>query len=85
VAKISAVLPDELGVALEQRARAEDRSASAVVRRALVEHLTSPLGGQVVPTGSRALRQVAGAGASHPSAKTRGVDARPGRGIPEGT
>ena len=37
--KISAVLPDALGAALEERARAEDRSASAVVRRAVAEHL----------------------------------------------
>lgn len=39
--KISAVLPDELGATLEQRARAEDRSVSAVIRRAITEHLTT--------------------------------------------
>jgi predicted transcriptional regulator len=37
--KISAVVPDELADALEERARAEDRSASAVIRRALAEHV----------------------------------------------
>ena len=53
--KISAVLPDALGAALEERARAEDRSASAVVRRAIAEHLQispSLVGGRV-PTESR--------------------------------
>jgi hypothetical protein len=33
--KISAVLPDELGAALEARAQAEDRSASSLVRLAV--------------------------------------------------
>jgi hypothetical protein len=40
--KISAVVPDEHATILKQRAQAEDRSASSVLRRALVEHLTSP-------------------------------------------
>ena len=49
--KISAVLPDELAGALERRARAEDRSRGAVVRRALAEHLdvdteTTPVAAQ---------------------------------------
>ncbi len=37
--KLSAVVPDELAAALERRARAEDRSKGAVLRRALAEHL----------------------------------------------
>jgi predicted transcriptional regulator len=43
--RVSASIPVELGVALEERARAEDRSASAVVRRALAEHLQAFLSG----------------------------------------
>jgi len=47
--KLSAVLSDELAGALERRARAEDRSRGAVVRRALAEHLdvaTTPVAAQ---------------------------------------
>jgi len=33
--KISAVIPDDLDAALKERARAEDRSVGAVVRRAI--------------------------------------------------
>jgi predicted transcriptional regulator len=38
--RVTASIPAELGAALEKRAQAEDRSASAVVRRALAEHLS---------------------------------------------
>jgi predicted transcriptional regulator len=41
--KISAVIPDDLGAALKERARAEDRSVGAVVRRALTEHVARPV------------------------------------------
>jgi hypothetical protein len=41
--KISAVIPDDLGAALKERARAEDRSVGAVVRRALTEHVSRPI------------------------------------------
>jgi predicted transcriptional regulator len=41
--KISAVIPDDLNVALRQRARAEDRSVGAVVRRAIAEHVRAPV------------------------------------------
>jgi hypothetical protein len=53
--RVTASIPVELGAALEERARAEDRSASAVVRRALVEHLEvfPSLVGSRVPTESR--------------------------------
>jgi hypothetical protein len=51
--KISAAIPDEPAVALEERARAEDRSASAVVRRALAEHLSSAATLDLRPTESR--------------------------------
>ena len=46
--KLSAVVSDELAGALERRARAEDRSRGAVVRRALAEHLltTTPVAAQ---------------------------------------
>lgn len=37
--KISAAIPPRLREELEARARAEDRSVSSVVRRALIEHL----------------------------------------------
>jgi len=40
--RVTASIPVELGAALEERAGAEDRSASSVLRRALAEHLTSP-------------------------------------------
>ena len=76
--KISAVLPDELGAALEQRARTEDRSASAVIRRALTEHLAPPLV-QVVPE-SRTPTQSVGAGASHSGSGDGAVGARARRG-----
>jgi len=42
VTKISAVIPDELAGALEERARTEDRSVAAEIRRALTAHLDSP-------------------------------------------
>jgi Arc/MetJ-type ribon-helix-helix transcriptional regulator len=75
--KISAVVPDELSTALEERARAEDRSASAVVRRALVEHLISPsLTGSRVPTETRTLSSQTGAGGTHSEAEERAVEAR---------
>lgn len=41
--KISAVIPDDLGAALKERARAEDRSVGAVIRRALTEHVSRPI------------------------------------------
>jgi plasmid stability protein len=41
VVKISAVIPDALSAVLEQRARAEDRSMSAEIRRALTEYLAA--------------------------------------------
>jgi len=44
VTKISAVVPDEYVRSLEAQARAEDRSVSSVIRRAIAEHLTSPSG-----------------------------------------
>jgi hypothetical protein len=80
--KISAVLPDALGVALEERARVEDRSASAVVRRALAEHLeVSPsLVGSRGPTESRTPSQD-GAGRTHSDTDGRAVEARARRGI----
>ena len=51
--KLSAVVSLEIARALERRARAEDRSRGAVVRRALVEHLgvgttTTPVDAQPV-------------------------------------
>jgi len=60
MAKISALIPDELGAELERRAREEDRSRGAVVRRALAEHLTaaheggSAVGSHADPGPSRA-------------------------------
>jgi len=54
VRKFSAVIPDELAGALEQRARAEDRSVAAEIRRALTAHLDSPsLRGSRNPAESR--------------------------------
>jgi hypothetical protein len=42
--RVTATIPAELEAALERRAQVEDRSESAVVRRALLEHLQpSPL------------------------------------------
>jgi hypothetical protein len=80
--KISAVLPDALGAALEERARAEDRSASAVVRRAIAEHLQAApsLVGRRVPTESRTPSQT-GAGGTHSAHEERAVEARARRGI----
>jgi hypothetical protein len=47
VTKISAVVPDEHARLLEARARADDRSVSSCIRRAIAEILTSPsLGGR---------------------------------------
>jgi predicted transcriptional regulator len=43
VQKISAVVPDEHARSLEARARAEDRSVSSLIRRAIAEHLDSDL------------------------------------------
>ena len=43
--KISAVVPDEHARSLEAQARAEDRSVSSIIRRAIAEHLTPPLKG----------------------------------------
>ena len=75
--KLSAVVPDELGATLEARARAEDRSVSAVIRRALVEHLISPsLTGSRVPTEARTLSSQTGAGGTHSEAEERAVEAR---------
>jgi predicted transcriptional regulator len=52
--RVTASIPAELGAALEERAQAEDRSASAVVRRALAEHLqASPSQVVAAPDGSR--------------------------------
>lgn len=48
--KISAVIPDELVAALKERARAEDRSMGAEVRRALTQHLANMVS---VTTGER--------------------------------
>jgi predicted transcriptional regulator len=39
VTKISAVIPDDVAAALKERARVEDRSVGAVVRRAVAEHV----------------------------------------------
>jgi hypothetical protein len=83
--KISAVLPDALGAALEERARAEDRSASAVVRRAIAEHLeVSPsLVGSRGPTESRTPSSQIGAGGTHSAHKGGAVEARARRDIAE--
>jgi Ribbon-helix-helix protein, copG family len=80
--KISAVLPEALGAALEERARAEDRSASAVVRRAIAEHLqVSPsLVGSRVPTASRTPSQI-GAGGTHSEPDGGAVEARARRAL----
>jgi hypothetical protein len=75
VTKISAVLPSELATALEERARAEDRSASAVVRRALTEHLASPSGSRG-PTESRTPSSTVGAGERHLGGRDGAVEAR---------
>jgi predicted transcriptional regulator len=37
--KLSAVVPDDIAVALKKRARTEDRSVGAVIRRAIAEHV----------------------------------------------
>jgi hypothetical protein len=39
VTKISAVIPDDVAAVLKERAKAEDRSVGAVIRRALAEHI----------------------------------------------
>jgi hypothetical protein len=41
--KISAVIPDDLGAALKERARAEDGSVGSIIRRALTEHVARPV------------------------------------------
>lgn len=42
--KISAVIPDDLGAALKERARVEDRSVGAVVRRSIAAHVLPHVG-----------------------------------------
>jgi Ribbon-helix-helix protein, copG family len=81
--KISAVLPDALGAALEERARAEDRSASAVVRRAIIEHLqASPsVTGSRGPSESRTPSSQIGPGGTHSVDKGGAVEARSRRAI----
>ena len=37
--KISAVIPDDVATMLKERARIEDRSVGAVIRRAVAEHV----------------------------------------------
>jgi hypothetical protein len=83
--KISAVLPDALGAALEERARAEDRSASAVVRRAIAEHLQAApsLVGSRGPTESRTPSSQIGAGGTHSAHEGEAVEARTRRDITE--
>ena len=85
--KISAVLPDALGAAREERARAEDRSASAVVRRAITEHLqASPsVTGSRSPSESRTPSSQIGAGGTHSAREGRAVEARARRDIAEGS
>jgi len=63
VRKISAVIPDDVAFALKERARAEDRSVGAVVRRAIVEH--------VRPRRAAAQRRVASTTASEATAGER--------------
>ena len=62
--RVTASIPVELVAALEERARAEDRSASAVVRRAIIEHLEAApsLVGSRGPTESRTPSSQIGAG-----------------------
>jgi hypothetical protein len=79
---ISAVIPLYLRADLEQSARANDRSMSAEVRRALTEYLTtSPsAAGTRGPTESRTLPSQAGAGGSHSGREGGAVEARARRG-----
>jgi predicted transcriptional regulator len=37
--KLSAVVPEDIASALKERARGEDRSVGAVIRRAIAEHV----------------------------------------------
>jgi hypothetical protein len=80
---ITAAIPARLRAGLEQSARANDRSMSAEVRRALTEYLTtSPSAtGSRGPTESRTLLSQAGAGGSHSGREGRAVEARARRGI----
>jgi ribbon-helix-helix CopG family protein len=79
---ITAAIPPHLRAGLEQSARANDRSMSAVVRRALTEYLTSPLGtGSRGPAGSRTRPSQADAGGSHSGREGGAVEARARRGI----
>jgi predicted transcriptional regulator len=43
VTKTSAVIPDDVAAALKERAKAEDRSVGAVVRRAIADHVARPV------------------------------------------
>ena len=80
--RVTASIPVELGAALEERARAEDRSASAVVRRAIAEHLqVSPSVGSRGPSEARTLPSHTGAGGSRSEVGGRAVEARARRGI----
>jgi ferredoxin len=72
--KVSAVLPVELSAALVERARTEDRSASAVIRRALAEHLASPSGSRTPE--SRPPSRCIGAGTCHSDCSEGAVEAR---------
>jgi Ribbon-helix-helix protein, copG family len=54
--KISAVIPDDLGAALREQARVEDRSVGAVVRRAIAEHVRRPGDGQPTNAPARSVR-----------------------------
>jgi ribbon-helix-helix CopG family protein len=77
--KISAAIPSRLRDNLEEHARANDRSMSAEVRRALTAYLTSGNSSRSVLTEPRTLPSQAGAGGTHPSRERRAVEARLGR------
>jgi hypothetical protein len=85
--RVTASIPVELVAALEERARAEDRSASAVVRRAIAEHLqASPsVTGSRGPSESRTPSSQIGAGGTHSAHDGGAVEARARRNVTEGS